>query len=123
MDWKQMLAVVVGGGLGSFFRWGIGQISFLQTQQNFPWPTFVVNMIGCFSIGYLYKMQEQGSLGNFLPLLLITGFLGGFTTFSAFGLELFKYLKPGMWMQATLYAGGSVVLGVAFVFVGYSCNK
>ena len=117
------MAVMVGGGIGSFSRWGIGQIPFLQTQQSFPWPTFLVNMLGCFSIGFLYKMQEQGTLVNLMPLLLITGFLGGFTTFSAFGLELFKFLKPGLWMQAAMYAGGSVVLGVALVFVGYSCSK
>ena len=118
MDWKQAAAVIVGGGLGSFARWGICQIPFLQTQQNFPLPTFSVNMLGCFSIGYLYKMQEQGILGNLLPLLLVTGFLGGFTTFSAFSLDFALLVERKAYGHALAYGAGSVALSLIAVFAG-----
>ena len=69
MDWKQAGAVLVGGGLGSLSRWAIGQISYLQTEQSFPWPTFLVNMMGCFFIGFLSVLTISESHGRDLDFL------------------------------------------------------
>jgi len=86
---------------------------------KFPWSTFVVNVLGCLLIGVLSGMIER--LEWFTPqmrLLLLTGLLGGFTTFSAFGLETVFLLRRGEVLIAVAYALSSVAVCVTAVWVG-----
>ena len=116
------LFVGFGGFLGSIFRYGIGVFikTFSKTNQ-FPFATFVVNIVGCLLIGFFVGLGERHSL--FSPafrLFLFVGFLGGFTTFSAFGLETISLLQSSkpllMWMNIfanVLFGLGAVVWGLA----------
>src|SRR6266404_3366433 len=117
---KQILIVALGGAIGSVARYKLGGFALHHTQAwNFPVSTFSVNIIGCFVIGLLAALVEHHDL--FSPsarLLLFTGMLGGFTTFSAFGYEGVFLLRRGLVSIATGYVLLSVVFGLGAVFAG-----
>jgi CrcB protein len=121
---KNFLLVGLGGGIGSVARY-LCQKWFSENYPHpFPWGTFVVNLIGCFLIGIIYAATEKSStLTPQTRLLLITGFCGGFTTFSTFAFENMNLLRSGDLLYFSIYIVGSVVLGIAGVFAGVSVMK
>ena len=85
----------------------------------FPLGTFVVNMVGCLAIGYLMQLSEsRGVLQAEWRLFVFVGLLGGFTTFSSFGMETFQLIRDGELVYATVNAVGQVVCGLALVWIG-----
>ena len=117
---REYLLVGFGGMLGSMARYASGSY-FLHTFHNskFPWGTFFVNVVGCLLIGLLAGLTEKLiSFNSEIRLLGITGFLGGFTTFSAFSIETLNLLRGGFTFVALLYALGSLVLGVSTAYIG-----
>ncbi len=117
---KQILAVGCGGFLGAVCRYLLSQwISFLH-KGTFPLATFLVNVFGCFLIGFLTAL-----LSGFFPsrknlsLFLTTGLLGGFTTFSTFGLETVSLMQDGNWMLAFVNMAVSLACGL----LGVCCGK
>ena len=106
-QYMSFLFVLTGGALGSLLRYAAGLL--------LPSGTFFVNMVGSFLIGLLATWLPAGSP---LRLLLITGFLGGFTTFSAFQWELLIAAQNGLPWLTALNAVASVVLGFAFCWAG-----
>lgn len=121
---KQILLVGLGGGIGSILRY---LTSFLTQKYNpapFPLATFMANILGCFLIGLLTGYLGQNIQANQnLKLLFITGFCGGYTTFSAFALEnvaLFQNNNP--WM-AIGYTTASIILGMLVVWLGMAITK
>jgi len=117
---KQILIVALGGAVGSVLRYKLGGFALHHTQSwNFPVSTFSVNLAGCFAIGILAALVEHHDL--FSPstrLLLFTGLLGGFTTFSAFGYESAFLLRRGLVSIAAGYVLLSVFGGLLAVGVG-----
>ena len=116
---KNLVLVALGGGIGSVARYLCQKWFAENTVHPFPWATFFVNLLGCLLIGIIYAMAERSSL--LTPqtrLLLITGFCGGFTTFSAFAFENMDLLRSGDISYFILYSVGSVILGIAGVFGG-----
>ena len=117
---KDILLVGIGGFIGSVARYKLGGLVLhLAAQQRFPYSTFAVNVLGCLVMGLLAGAAARYEVfGPGTRLLLFTGVLGGFTTFSAFGLEATQLIRRGEFGVAVLYAGSSVVLGIAAVWVG-----
>lgn len=117
------LYVALGGGIGAWLRHGasrlwLGAIGPAQASA-FPWATLSVNLIGSFAMGLLAGwLARHGTGGEGWRLLLGVGVLGGFTTFSAFSLELVSFIQRGAAGQAMLYAALSVAGGIAGLFVG-----
>jgi len=107
LDRMPFLSVLLGGAVGSVLRYSVGLL--------LPSGTFLVNMTGSFLIGLLATMLPAGSP---FRLLLITGFLGGFTTFSAFQWELLTASQNGLPLLAVLNAVSSVILGFVFCWAG-----
>ena len=119
MVFKDILWVGIGGAVGSICRY-LTQKAFLKLFPHaFPWGTFAVNIAGCFLIGLLFGMANR--LDHVSPafrLLLMTGFCGGFTTFSAFTLEGMEMLNQQKFLIFTLYFTCSVVFGLIATFTG-----
>ncbi len=117
---KQALIVGLGGCIGSIARYKLGGFILHHTADwRFPLPTFAINIAGCFLIGVLSAFAERR--GFFSPdarLFFFTGILGGFTTFSAFGLESAFLLRRGEWLVCLSYALLSVICGFAGVLLG-----
>ena len=115
-----ILLVGLGGFAGALARYAAGGCILHQTLgAKFPWSTFAVNVSGCLLMGLLSGLAER--LDWFSPqtrLLLLTGLLGGFTTFSAFSLETVYLLRRGEVWTAGLYAAASVIVCVAAVWAG-----
>ena len=118
---KAALAVAVGGVLGSLTRYKLGGLVLHHTAEwRFPLSTFIVNLLGCALVGVLAGIAEhRHGLSPAARLFLITGFCGGFTTFSAFGLETVYLLRrhEAPWALANVVA--SVAAGVIAVWLGW----
>ena len=115
----QWLMIAIGGALGSMARFAA--VGYLTPMLNFRFPigTFIVNIVGSFLIGVGYVvLVEKAVLPSEWRLFLITGILGGFTTFSAFSLEMLQMWQEGHVLISIFYATSSVVLGLLFAYVG-----
>jgi len=115
----QWLMIAIGGALGSMARYAaVGYITPLMTYR-FPFGTFIVNISGSFLIGIAYVLLvEKEVLSNEWRLFFITGILGGYTTFSAFSLEMLQMWQQGQVAQSIFYATSSVALGLLFAYFG-----
>lgn len=121
---KMMLLAGVGGFVGTCLRYLTGRLCHLWSLGGFPLGTFVVNVVGCFVIGALLGLAErENMLSPTMNVMLVTGFCGGFTTFSSFADDIFLLMQQRNWMLLTLYAGLSLVLGVAMVWLGRAVVK
>ena len=117
--WKHLLLVGLGGGLGSMLRYLTTLFAGRWGLWALPWGTFAVNIVGCLLIGLLVGLAERYQLfAGPLRFLLITGFCGGYTTFSAFSAENLALLESGEYTAFFLYVALSVALGIAAVFTG-----
>jgi len=118
---KGMVIVGLGGLIGSVARYKLGGwVLHLTTLEKFPWSTFAVNVTGCFAVGLLAGLVEKHDLFTAdARLFLFTGLLGGFTTFSAFGLDALYLVRRGELLTAASYAGLSVIVGIAAVWLGF----
>ena len=113
------LMVFLGGGLGAAARHGVNLLSAQVGGSRFPWGTLAINVLGSLLIGVLaewFALRTQ--LPQPLRLFLITGVLGGFTTFSAFSLEVGLLMQRGQMGAAAGYVLASVVAAVAAMFAG-----
>lgn len=118
---QNLMLVGLGGFLGAIARYALGTVVWqTAVHDRFPFATFAVNVLGCLLVGLLAGMADRYALiGPEVRLFLFTGLLGGFTTFSAFGLEAVYLIRRGDFAIAALYAGGSVLFGLAAVWLGF----
>jgi len=119
---QNILFVFVGGGLGSVLRYLLSR-QLNPLFENFYLGTFTVNILGSLLIGLFIGMELKSLLSKPSLLLLVAGFCGGFTTFSAFALENYILLKEGQMTSVFLNIGLSVVLGILCVFLGFILAK
>jgi len=116
---KEIIYVGIGGGIGSIFRYLTSFYSPKIFPGDYPWGTFLVNMIGCLVIGLLLGLiEKERMLFPQMRQLLIVGFCGGFTTFSSFAAENIRLIQSGQLMLVLLYTTASVLLGLAAVGLG-----
>lgn len=121
---KMMLIAGLGGFFGTCGRYLVGRLAHYLFAASFPYGTFIVNVVGCFLIGIFYGLAEKAHLlSPGMNVLLITGFCGGFTTFSSFSDDMLLQLQNRQWGYFVLYLGGSIVLGLLMVWLGRSLIK
>lgn len=113
--------VALGGAVGASLRHGAGLAAVrLAPGSAWPWATFFVNVAGSLAMGLLvgWLALKSSQTGQEARLFLATGVLGGFTTFSAFSLEVADMMRTGALGRAAGYAGTSLLLGVGALFIG-----
>lgn len=117
---KTMALIAAGGVAGSLCRYLIYTLVTKNIDQLFPAGTFIVNASGCLLIGILWGISQKhgGTNADFQALLMI-GFCGAYTTFSAFTLENLQLISKGYFFTALLYSALSLVIGIAMTFTGY----
>ena len=120
MHW---LLVFIGGGLGAVARHGVNRAGLAMLGPGFPWWTLAVNVGGSLAIGLLVGLFGALETGHQMRLFLITGFLGGFTTFSAFSLDALTLWERGAGWQAGLYILGSVILSLIAAALGLMLSR
>jgi len=121
---KSFLIVGLGGGAGSMLRYAVQKIFQPQHAGVFPSGTLLVNIAGCFLIGILWSLFSRSlTVSEEMKLLLMTGFCGGFTTFSAFTLEGIGLLKENKTALFIIYLTASVVGGLLATFIGIRIIK
>ncbi len=118
----KVLCVGAGGFLGSIIRYGFYRLQKIFYSGGFPVGTLVVNVLGCFLIGVFTAWNEKNSSAQtHLPLFVAVGILGGFTTFSAFGLDTLNFIKQGQPGVAVLNVVVQLILGLGAVYFGRQC--
>ena len=121
---KNFLIVGLGGAVGSMLRYAVQKFFQAQTAAAFPTGTLLVNIAGCFLIGILWSWVSRSLTWNDeMKLLLMTGFCGGFTTFSAFTLEGIGLLKENRTVLFVIYLTASVLGGLLATFIGIRIAK
>ncbi|MGQ9926459.1 MAG: fluoride efflux transporter CrcB [Chloroflexaceae bacterium] len=119
-----LVAIALGAALGANLRYGLSTWAAQRLGATWPYGTFIINVLGCLGIGILLTLAAARlTLSEPLRLFLVTGLLGGFTTFSTFGYESFTLITRGDWLGAGLYIGGSMIVGLAAVFLGASLAR
>lgn len=118
---KMMLLAGCGGFVGTALRFLTGKICAQIHLGSFPLGTFVVNIVGSLLIGVLFGLAEhKGVLSPAASAVLITGFCGGFTTFSTFADDIFLLIQKGEWAMFLAYTLLSLIVGVVLVWAGRS---
>ena len=119
-----MLLAGLGGFFGSCARYLVSRLTAAWAVTPFPIGTFAVNVIGCLLIGMLFGMAQRTNLiSQNIGLLLITGFCGGFTTFSTFSNEILVLAQAKQWVVCAAYLVLSVVAGMAMVRLGRTLTQ
>ena len=112
-----LLQVAIGGAIGASARYLTNVSATRLIGHGFPWGTVVVNILGSFLMGVLVVVLAKKGGNTYAPLLM-TGMLGGFTTFSAFSLDAFTLYERGDFWQAGAYVAGTVLLALAAIVAG-----
>jgi len=120
----RLLLIGLAGLLGTLARYALSGFIARRFGETFPTGTLVVNIVGCFLAGFLfYLMQERFLVNYIVRTAIMIGFLGGFTTFSSFGLQTFTLLRDGEIALATMNVLVSNVAGLLTVWAGYSLAR
>ena len=125
MDWKTILAVGIGGGIGAILRYAIGSVFVQRFGAGFPWGTVFINVSGSFLIGVIAQFALTRAFGV-TPMVRIfasAGILGGYTTFSTFSLDSIVLIGDGAATQALLYVLASVAAGIMAAYAGQACAR
>ena len=113
------IAVAVGGAIGCCARYGVTQLVQLVYGRQFPLATLVINVVGCFLMGFLFfETLERVTISPVMRTAILTGGLGGFTTFSTFAMESLLLMEDGEKATALWYLALSVILGLAAALLG-----
>lgn len=117
LDRREVAAIFVGGALGTLLRAALSE-AFPHSPTSWPWPTFVVNVVAAFLLGYFVtRLQERLPLSRYRRPLLGTGLCGGLSTFSTMQVELLNMIDAGAYWLALGYSAASVTAGYAAIHI------
>lgn len=114
----KLMFVMLGGFLGAVCRFALGE--WLNADNGFPIGTLMINILGCFFLGwFLTFVSNQKKVNQELTLLIGTGFTGSFTTFSTFSVETLRLFQNGFIFQAVMYVLTSIFVGLGVSYIGW----
>lgn len=116
---EQIISIFVGGGLGSICRYLVSKLATQSWGSYYPWGTLTVNLVGSFSLGFLMGIIEKYNTHQNWRLLLVTGFCGGFTTFSTFSYENFQLIENSNYKALFSYVFTSCAGGLLATVLGF----
>ena len=121
---QKIFLVGLAGLAGTLGRYALSGLIARRFGETFPAGTLVVNLVGCFLAGFMfYLLQERFLMNQTVRTVVMIGFLGGFTTFSSFGLQTFTLLRDRELWFAAVNIVGSNLLGLLLVWAGYSLGR
>ncbi len=121
---KTVLLLVIAGGLGALSHYALCSWIHGQTGNGFPWGTMAVNVLGCLLFGLLWTLAEERFLvPRSVSFIILTGFVGSFTTFSTMTFETLNLIKTSSWLSAILYMGVGQILGIVAAVAGIEVAK
>jgi fluoride exporter len=116
-DVREIGAIFAGGALGTLARAALAE-AFPHAATAWPWPTFTVNIVAAFLLGYFVtRLQERLPLSSYRRPLLGTGLCGGLSTFSTMQVEILEMINAHAWGLAVTYAAASIVAGYAAIYL------
>ena len=116
---QKLMLIALGGSAGALSRYIVAGATQRLAGGSFPLGTFVVNALGCLLFGLLWGlMEDRAAIGPQTRVMVLTGFMGAFTTFSTFAFESASLLRTGQWAYAFINIIGQNVLGLTCLFVG-----
>src|SRR5262245_675878 len=119
-----VLAVALGGGLGSACRYGLDTLIERRSESIFPWATFAIDLSGCVAVGFVIAaLVDRHRAPQWLRTALVVGFCGGYTTFSTFAQETLDTAEGGDARTALVYVAASVLLGLIGVLAGTKLGR
>ena len=118
----QVIGIGVAGAVGTLARYGVNQLS-AQLFGGHPWGTVIVNLLGCLLFGFLFVFFEAEKLPIQYRVIILTGVLGGFTTFSAYAFEIADFLEKGRYLAAMGHFCLQNVVGILAVFAGMKFGR
>ena len=120
----KLILIGLAGFIGTLSRYWLSGVVARRYGETFPMGTLLVNLVGCFLVGLLfYLLQERFLVNQTVRTVILIGFLGGFTTFSSFGLQTFTLLQDGEFGLAALNILGANVIGLVLVWAGYTLAR
>jgi CrcB protein len=121
---KTLFIIGSGSFIGGISRYLVSRFIQNSAISSFPFGTFIVNILGCFLVGFFYGLSERGNLiSNEWRMFLTIGFCGGFTTFSTFTNENVSLLREGNFFYFAIYASLSLFLGLTATYLGNLITK
>ena len=121
---QKTIFIALAGLVGTLLRYWVSGFVARQYGERFPWGTIAVNLIGCFITGMVFFLAEERFLVSpTVRAVILIGLLGGFTTFSAYGLQTFTLLRDGEFGLAMLNVITSNILGIFMVWIGYVLGR
>jgi CrcB protein len=121
---KQLIFIAIAGALGTVSRYGLSQFTHSILGKNFPWGTLVINVAGCFIIGLLATLfADTNAFSKEIQLAATVGFLGAFTTFSAFSYDSYTFFSSGTWEMGLMNIAANIIIGMLAVMGGVGAAK
>lgn len=116
----KILVVAFGGAIGAMLRYGVTEWCNGHISLAFPYGTVAVNLIGSFVIGFLFLLWSvHGDMPYLVKFFVVTGILGGFTTFSTYNMELVSFVRAAQFVPALAYLSANVIGGFIACWLGY----
>lgn len=121
---QKILLLALAGGLGSLSRFGLSGLAHRVLGQSFPYGTALVNVLGCFLFGLVWSaLENRIGLSPQVRGIVLTGFMGAFTTFSTYIFETMTFIQHSQWLLAMVNLAGQNIIGLTFIFLGLSLGR
>lgn len=121
---QKLILIALAGALGTLARYGLAGLVQAWSSPSFPWGTLVVNVLGCFLFGMVWTLSmERMLLSAETRVIILTGFMGAFTTFSTFAFETGEFLRESQWWLAAGNLIAQNLLGLVCLFLGFAAGR